>query len=111
MEIFPRTTSSHHKPRGAGVISRASVTNLAAQGGALASVSAASLMVARAGGPAVVGEYALARVLPWLFGVVLSCGLPTSATFFLAGEHARDRSLRPTLALVGRGGGGLGQRA
>src|ERR1022692_2415424 len=111
MAIFPRTTSSHRKPRGAGLISRASVTNLAAQGGALASVSAASLMVARAGGPAVVGEYALARVLPWLFGVVLSCGLPTASAFFLAGEDTRNSRLRPTLGLMTAAGAVLGTLA
>ena len=77
MEILPRGAGTHRKERVAGLISRASVTNLGAQGAALASVSVASLMVARAGGPTVVGEYALVRVLPWLFGVVLSCGLPT----------------------------------
>ena len=109
--ILSRAAGAHQKPRATGLISRASVTNLGAQGGALASVSVASLMVARAGGPTVVGEYALVRVLPWLFGVVLSCGLPTSATFFLAGEHARDRSLRPTLALMALGGGALGTLA
>jgi lipopolysaccharide/colanic/teichoic acid biosynthesis glycosyltransferase/O-antigen/teichoic acid export membrane protein len=111
MAIFPRTTSSHRKPRGAGLISRASVTNLAAQGGALASVSAASLMVARAGGPAVVGEYALARVLPWLFGVVVSCGLPTASAFFLAGEDTRNSRLRPTLGLMTAAGAVLGTLA
>ena len=82
-----------------------------AQGGALAAVSLASLMAARAGGPAVVGEYALIRVLPWLFAVVASCGLPTSSAFFLAGEHARDRPLRPTLAAMTAAGAALGTLA
>ena len=85
---------------GSGLFSRASVSNLGAQVGALVSVSVASLIVARAGGPTVVGEYALLRVLPWLFGVVLSCGLPTASAFFLAGEHAGDRRLRPTLTMM-----------
>ena len=31
------------------------------------------------------------RVLPWLFGVIFSCGLPTASAFFLAGEHGKDR--------------------
>ena len=100
MTIRSRANGIHRKPRGYGLVSRHAVTNLAAQGGALAAVSAASLMVARTGGPTVVGEYALVRVLPWLLGVVLSCGLPTSSAFFLAGRYAADRRLRPTLALM-----------
>ncbi|GEM_PF-312082 len=89
------------RPRaGSGLVSRASLSNLLAQGGALAAVSAASLMVARAGGPAVVGDYALLRVLPWLLGVVLSSGLPTASAFFLAGRHGGDPRLRPTLAAM-----------
>ncbi len=100
MTTTSRAQGAHQRQRGSGVVTRATVTNLGAQGMALASVSLASLMVARAGGPAVVGEYALMRVLPWLFAVILSCGLPTASAFFLAGEHAADRRLRPTLALM-----------
>jgi lipopolysaccharide/colanic/teichoic acid biosynthesis glycosyltransferase/O-antigen/teichoic acid export membrane protein len=111
MEILPRGTGIHQKEREAGLISRASVTNLGAQGAALASVSVASLMVARAGGPTVVGEYALVRVLPWLFGVVLSCGLPTASAFFLAGQDAGNNRLRPTLALMTMAGAAIGTLA
>src|ERR1017187_5262902 len=111
MAILPRGTGTRQKEREAGLISRASVTNLGAQGAALASVSVASLMVARTGGPTVVGEYALLRVLPWLFGVVLSCGLPTASAFFLAGHHATDRRLRPTLGLMTIAGAALGSLA
>ena len=111
MEILPRGTGTHQKERMAGLISRGSVTNLGAQGAALASVSVASLMVARAGGPTVVGEYALVRVLPWLFGVVLSCGLPTSSAFFLAGQDAGNNRLRPTLALMTMAGAAIGTLA
>jgi lipopolysaccharide/colanic/teichoic acid biosynthesis glycosyltransferase/Na+-driven multidrug efflux pump len=91
-----------------GIVSRSSLSNLGAQGGALASVTVASLLVARFGGPAVVGEYALFRVLPWLFGVVFSIGLPTASAFFLAGEHAEDPDLRPTLVLMTVCGASLG---
>jgi lipopolysaccharide/colanic/teichoic acid biosynthesis glycosyltransferase len=108
MAIFPRPTGAHRKLRAAGLVSRASVTNLGAQGAALASVSVASLIVARVGGPTIVGEYALVRVLPWLFGVAASCGLPTASAYFLAGDHRLDRSLRPTLALMTAGGAALG---
>lgn len=110
MTILPRSTGTHQKQRAYGLVSRAAVTNLGAQGGALASVSVASLIVARIGGPAVVGEYALIRVLPWLFGVLLSCGLPTASAYFLAGEP-KDRSIRPTLALMTVAGAALGTLA
>ena len=90
---------------------RATISNLGAQGGALAAVSVASLMVARAGGPTVLGEYALLRVLPWLFGVVFSSGLPTASAFFLAGDHRKDRRLRPTLSLMALAGSTLGSLA
>jgi lipopolysaccharide/colanic/teichoic acid biosynthesis glycosyltransferase/O-antigen/teichoic acid export membrane protein len=111
MEILPRGTGTRQRERGAGLISRASVTNLGAQGAALASVSVASLMVARTGGPTVVGEYALVRVLPWLFGVVLSCGLPTASAFFLAGQDAGNNRLRPTLAVMTMAGAAIGTLA
>src|ERR1022692_1519287 len=111
MAIWPRGTGTRQKEREAGLISRASVTNLGAQGAALASVSVASLMVASTGGPTVVGEYALVRVLPWLFGVVLSCGLPTASAFFLAGQDAGNNRLRPTLALMTIAGAVIGTLA
>jgi lipopolysaccharide/colanic/teichoic acid biosynthesis glycosyltransferase/O-antigen/teichoic acid export membrane protein len=94
-----------------GLVNRATVSNLGAQGGALAAVSVASLMVARAGGPTVLGEYALLRVLPWLFGVVFSCGLPTASAFFLAADHGKDRRLRPTLGSMALVGSALGSLA
>ena len=83
------------------------ITNLGAQGGALACASIASLLVARIGGPTVLGYWSLLRVLPWLFGVVISCGLPTAAAFFLAGEHGKDRRVRPTLAVLAVVGAGF----
>jgi lipopolysaccharide/colanic/teichoic acid biosynthesis glycosyltransferase/O-antigen/teichoic acid export membrane protein len=107
----PRASGTHHQQRTSGLVTRATVSNLGAQGGALAAVSLASLMVARVGGPAVVGEYALIRVLPWLFAVILSSGLPTAAAFFLAGEYAQDKRLRPTLALMTVAGALLGTAA
>jgi lipopolysaccharide/colanic/teichoic acid biosynthesis glycosyltransferase len=97
--------------RGSRLLSRQAITNLGAQGGALAAVSLASLLVARTGGPTVVGEYALIRVLPWLFGVIFSCGLPTASAFFLAGEDGRDRRVRPTLTLLAVAGAAVGSLA
>jgi lipopolysaccharide/colanic/teichoic acid biosynthesis glycosyltransferase/O-antigen/teichoic acid export membrane protein len=76
------------------------IRNLGAQGGALVCVSVASLLVARVGGPTVLGYYALLRVLPWLFGVIISCGLPTAAAYFMAGKHGEDRRSRPTIVVM-----------
>ena len=91
-----------------GVISvlgrRGATANLVAQGGALLAVTAASLAVARFGGAAVLGEYALLRVLPWLTGVVVSLGLPVASTYFLAGARGTDPRLRPTLTMLAVGG-------
>lgn len=83
---------------------RSTAGNLAAQIGALACVSLASLGVARWGGPAVVGEYALLRVLPWLLGVVCSVGLPIASAYVLAGPRGGDPRLRPTLITMLAGG-------
>ena len=106
----PVARSAATRP-GSRLLSKQALTNLGAQGAALAAVSLASLLVARTGGPAVVGEYALIRVLPWLFGVVFSCGLPTASAFFLAGEHGKDRRVRPTLTLMALAGAAVGALA
>lgn len=90
------------------LLSRNAMTNLGAQVGALAAVSVASLLVARTGGPTVVGEYTLIRVLPWLFGVIFSAGLPTASAFFLAGERGKDPRARPTVTLIAAAGAALG---
>ncbi len=103
-----RSAASQQGSRG---LSKQALTNLGAQGAALAAVSLASLLVARTGGPTVVGEYALIRVLPWLFGVILSCGLPTASAFFLAGDYGRDRRVRPTLALMAVAGAAVASLA
>lgn len=109
--LIPGTAGRVRQQAGSRLLSRNAMTNLGAQGGALAAVSLASLLVARTGGPAVVGEYTLIRVLPWLFGVIFSCGLPTSSAFFLAGERAKDPRVRPTVTLIAAAGAGLGSLA
>jgi len=109
--MTPGAAGADSGHRGTALVSRAAVSNLGAQGGALAAVSVASLLVARIGGPAVVGEYALLRVLPWLFGVVFSCGLPTASAFFLAGPRAGAGRLRPTLAVMTGAGAAAGALA
>jgi O-antigen/teichoic acid export membrane protein len=78
---------------------RSAVANLAAQGGALGVVSIASLLVARSGGAAVLGDYTLLRVLPWLTGVLFSCGLPVASSYFL-GARRDEPALRSTLLVV-----------
>jgi lipopolysaccharide/colanic/teichoic acid biosynthesis glycosyltransferase len=107
----PQASATGTGQHGSRLLSRQAITNLGAQGGALAAVSLASLLVARTGGPTVVGEYALIRVLPWLFGVIFSCGLPTASAFFLAGERGRDQRVRPTLTLMAVAGAGAGALA
>lgn len=107
MALLTRGIRPSRRRDGDDLASRAA-SNLGAQSLALGAVSIASLMVARAGGPAVVGEYALLRVLPWLFAVVLSAGLPTAAAYFLAGEESSDSQLRPTLAWLAVAGAAVG---
>ena len=86
---------------------RGAVQNLTAQGAALLVVAVASVLVGRLGGPSVLGEYTLLRVLPWLFGVVFSCGLPVASTFFIAGTYRDDPRLRPTLTALAVLGAGV----
>jgi O-antigen/teichoic acid export membrane protein len=79
--------------------------NVAARVVALISLTAATILVAHAGGPKLLGELTLLRVLPGLAGVLVSCGLPSAAPYFLAGrEYAalpRLRSTLLTLTLLG----------
>lgn len=80
--------------------------NLAALAGALISLTLATLMVARVGGPAEVGDYALLRVMPWLLAVLISGGIAAATSYFLAGPTRDDRRVRPTLiAMAGAAAG------
>ena len=79
--------------------------NVAARVASLISLFVATLLVARQGGPAVVGGYALLRVLPSLLAMVVSAGLPGAIAFFLAGKHRSDPRLPSTIvAMVALGG-------
>jgi O-antigen/teichoic acid export membrane protein len=82
--------------------------NIAARVGALVALSFATFLVARHGGPAIVGVYALLRVLPSLVGVVLSAGLPGAVAYFIAGPDRDDRRLPLTIVSIGALGGGVG---
>jgi O-antigen/teichoic acid export membrane protein len=74
--------------------------NVAARVVALVSLSAATVLVARAGGPKLLGELTLLRVLPGLAGVLAGCGLPSAAPFFLAGKGRDKARLRTTIVVL-----------
>ncbi len=82
--------------------------NLIARVAALGSLATVSLVVARSGGPAAVGELALLRVLPWLTGVILTCGLYGAAPYFLAGRAGPDPRYRPTIVGIALAAGAVG---
>jgi O-antigen/teichoic acid export membrane protein len=83
------------------------VGNLVARIGALASLTLASFIVARLGGPPAVGILVLFRVLPWLVGVLLSGGLFGAAPYFLA-RRASDARLPVTLFTIAAVSGVMG---
>jgi O-antigen/teichoic acid export membrane protein len=91
-----------------GGSSGAVLSNVGARVGALVSLAVATALVAWTGGPAAVGIYTLARVLPGLFGVILSSGLPGAIPYFLAGPERSDRRLPYTLLAMSIAGGALG---
>jgi O-antigen/teichoic acid export membrane protein len=79
--------------------------NVAARVVALLALTAATILVAHAGGPKLLGELTLLRVLPGLVGVLVSCGLPSAAPYFLASrEYAALPRLRSTLFALTLGG-------
>lgn len=82
--------------------------NLVARFAALAALALGTLAVGRTDGPAGVGIYTLLRVIPSLLGVMISCGLPGAATYFLAGPDRHDRRLPLTLVGMAVGGGVAG---
>ena len=85
--------------------------NVAARVAALACVFAATLILARNGGPEVVGIYALLHVLPGLVGTIISSGLPVATPYFLAGPDREDPRLRSTLIAIASVGGAAGAAA
>jgi O-antigen/teichoic acid export membrane protein len=82
--------------------------NMAARVGGLGCVFATTLLLARNGGPAVVGVYALLHVLPGLVGTLSSSGLPVATPYFLAGADRDDRRLPSTLVAIALAGGVAG---
>ena len=81
------------------------VGNVAARLAALAALAVATVLVARVGGPSLVGAFTLLRVLPGLAGVLAAAGLPGAAPYFLA-SRADDPALRPTLVMLSWAGSG-----
>ena len=88
--------------------SRFVAANVGARVAALVSLSLATLLVARIGGPTAVGIYALLRVLPSLVGVLASAGLPGAIAYFLAGTSRNDRRLPSTICTTAVLGGTAG---
>jgi O-antigen/teichoic acid export membrane protein len=82
--------------------------NVVARVAALAALAVATLVVARTGGPAAVGIYALLRVLPGLLGAVASSGLPGAIPYFLAGPQRQHGRLPLTVVAMALGGGAIG---
>lgn len=87
----------------AGLVPPVLTANVAARIAALGSLTIATILVARDGGPRLLGELTLLRVLPGLVGVLVGCGLPGAAPFFLAGQDrgSRTRTTIVALALAG----------
>ncbi|MFC5744162.1 lipopolysaccharide biosynthesis protein [Actinomadura rugatobispora] len=86
-----------------GRIAKLMAGNMAGRVGALASLGIATIMVARIGGPALVGAFTLVRILPGLVCHLSNAGLPAAAPYFLAGRDGTGREydqsvVRPTLA-------------
>jgi O-antigen/teichoic acid export membrane protein len=76
------------------------VGNVAARVVALAALALATVLVARIGGPTLVGAFTLLRVLPGLAGVLASAGLPGAAPYFLAGSGRTDGRVRMALGVL-----------
>jgi O-antigen/teichoic acid export membrane protein len=74
--------------------------NVLARVVALASLTLATILVAHAGGPKLLGELTLLRVLPGLVGVLVGAGLPGAIPFFLAGRRG-DAKPRLRTTIVG----------
>ncbi|WP_339155306.1 lipopolysaccharide biosynthesis protein [Actinomadura luteofluorescens] len=72
--------------------------NVAGRVGALASLGVATILVARIGGPELVGAFTLVRILPGLLCQLSSAGLPGAAPYFLARSDYDQSRVRPTLA-------------
>jgi lipopolysaccharide/colanic/teichoic acid biosynthesis glycosyltransferase/O-antigen/teichoic acid export membrane protein len=82
--------------------------NLATRIAGLLALAVAALVLARVGGPPLVGIFALLRVVPPLAGVVLTAGLNGACVYFLAGPERDNPRLRSTLLAMAVAGGLVG---
>jgi lipopolysaccharide/colanic/teichoic acid biosynthesis glycosyltransferase/O-antigen/teichoic acid export membrane protein len=74
----------------------------------LLGLALAALVLARVGGPTLLGIFALLRVVPPLAGVVLTAGLNGACVYFLAGPERDNPRLRSTLLAMALTGGLVG---
>jgi lipopolysaccharide/colanic/teichoic acid biosynthesis glycosyltransferase len=88
------------EPRLGGRLRRLLLANVGVQLVALVAVTLATLVLARDSGAALVGDYTLLRLLPWVVGLALSGGLPPAVSYFLSGPRGDDPRLRPTIVAV-----------
>jgi O-antigen/teichoic acid export membrane protein len=84
------------------------LANFGARLAALVGLAVATIVVARAGGPADVGAYALLRMLPGLLGVLSVSGLPGAMSYFLAPARREAPGLWPSTVALLAGGAVLG---
>lgn len=87
---------------------RGTMTNSTARVLAVVGLTLATVVVARVGGAAAVGSYALLRILPGLVGVLSVGGLPGAEAYFLARPRRATPRLWPTLVLLLVAGGAGG---
>ncbi|MGY4768811.1 oligosaccharide flippase family protein [Kribbella sp. CWNU-51] len=91
-----------------GELIRTVIANCSARLLAMLGLTLATVLVARIGGPAAVGEYALLRMIPGLVGVLCVLGLPGALAYFLAEPRRELPRLWPTLMAIGAAGALLG---
>ncbi|NUR08735.1 MAG: oligosaccharide flippase family protein, partial [Nocardioidaceae bacterium] len=89
-------------------VSRQVLANCGARLVAMAGLAGATILVARTGGPADVGIYALLRMLPGLVGVLAVAGLPGAMSYFLAPSRRDAPGLWPSVLLITAAGAVLG---
>ncbi len=89
-------------------VARRVAANFSARVVALAGLAAATVLVARVGGPSDVGVYALLRMLPGMVGVLAVAGLPGALAFFLAASRRDRPALWPTILAIATSGAVLG---
>jgi O-antigen/teichoic acid export membrane protein len=87
---------------------RTVMANTSARVLAIVGLAVATVVVARVGGPAAVGEYALLRMLPGLVGVLCVLGLPGALAYFLAEPRRDTPRLWPTLVAIAAFGAAAG---